>query len=601
MRIASCFKFGRKSDFSMNLSAKISAVAIATIIAFAPLVLNVNTPAFAQEESDFITNAEFIKGHLEQAVANKESGNIELAIAHAGHPIEEVFTLMEEPLSDANPQLAADLKAKLTALPNAANSDTSLAFEQKVTEIVDLIDEAVEAVAGEDIEVATVVVVISNLLETAEHEYEEGVENGQIKEMIEYQDASAFISRANALFETVKADIDEHEAEEIEGFLEQLVNSVNAKADPSDIETLVSGIMHEFEEAVPSGAENENVKFAANIEFIKGHLAQAMANKQAGSVELAIAHSGHPIEEVFSLIEEELAEHDEALSTQLKSSLTALGNQANTLSASDFQSKVAEINEMLDKAYTSVIEQEERSDPKFNALVVITLLETAEHEYEEAVEGGKIVEMIEYQDSTAFIARAEAVFDSFKAQVPSHEAEETEEFFEHLNSLTKANAGLEEVEIVIGGIVHELEEALGLEEEEEETELGGWEYIARINDLLDEAAEEYEEGNAQRAKALAVEAYLENYENIESDIKADDPELMEKIEIDMRVNLVKMIDDGRPVDEVKAHISMIKTDLQTAKAVVTPEFPVTMAIIVVVMASVVAMARFRGSIFRPSV
>jgi uncharacterized protein YegL len=76
---------------------------------------------------------------------------------------------------------------------------------------------------------------------------------------------------------------------------------------------------------------------------------------------------------------------------------------------------------------------------------------------------------------------------------------------------------------------------------------------------------------------------------------------MEKIEIDMRVNLVKMIDDGRPVDEVKAHISMIKTDLQTAKAVVTPEFPVTMAIIVVVMASVVAMARFRGSIFRPSI
>lgn len=600
MRIASCFKFGRKSDFSMNLSAKISAVAIATIIAFAPLVLNVNTPAFAQEESDFITNAEFIKGHLEQAVANKESGNIELAIAHAGHPIEEVFTLMEEPLSDANPQLAADLKAKLTALPNAANSDTSLAFEQKVTEIVDLIDEAVEAVAGEDIEVATVVVVISNLLETAEHEYEEGVENGQIKEMIEYQDASAFISRANALFETVKADIDEHEAEEIEGFLEQLVNSVNAKADPGDIEVLVSGIIHEFEEAVPSGAENENVKFAANIEFIKGHLAQAMANKQAGSVELAIAHSGHPIEEVFSLIEEELAEHDEALSTQLKSSLTALGNQANTLSASDFQSKVAEINEMLDKAYTSVIEQEERSDPKFNALVVITLLETAENEYEEGVEAGEIVEMIEYQDSTAFIARAEAVFDSFKAQVPSHEAEETEEFFEQLNSLTKANASSEEVETVIGGIVNELEEALGLEEEEE-IKPGGWEYIAKINELLDQAAEEYEEGNAQRARALTLEAYLENYENIEGDIKEDDPELMEKIEIDMRVNLVKMIDDGRPIDEIKAHISMIKTDLQTAKAVVTPEFPVTMAIIIVVMASVITMARFRGSIFRPPI
>ncbi len=380
-----------KDVLAMDLSARISAVAIAAMIAFAPLALNVSTPAFAQEPSDFITNAEFIKGHLEQATANKEAGNVELAIAHAGHPIDEVFTLMEEPLSDANPQLAADLKAKLTALPNAANSDTSQAFKQKTTEITGLIDEAVKAVAGEkSTDAATLVAVISNLLETAENEYEEGVKDG------------------------------------------------------------------------------------------------------------------------------------------------------------------------------------------------------------------KIVEMVEYQDSTAFIARAEAVFDSIKTQVPTHEAEEAEEFFGQLNSLTKANSSLEEVKIVIGGIVNELEEGLGLEKEEE-TKLDGWGYIAKINELLDQAAEEYEEGNTQKARALAVEAYLDNYENIESDIDEDNPQLMEKIEIDMRVNLVKMIDDGRPVDEVKAHISMIKADLETAKAVVTPEFPVTIAIIVVVMASAIAVTRFRGSIFRPSI
>ena len=54
----------------------------------------------------------------------------------------------------------------------------------------------------------------------------------QIVEMIEYQDASAFISRANAVFVTIHSDIDAQKAEEILEIFEQLESSLQANADP---------------------------------------------------------------------------------------------------------------------------------------------------------------------------------------------------------------------------------------------------------------------------------------------------------------------------------------------------------------------------------
>ena len=180
---------------------------------------------------------------------NKQAGSVELAIAHAGHPIEEVFTLMEGPLSEVSPQRAVDLKDALEDLPNSIESDTAQAVSQKVADINGMLDEAVEVFAGvEAEEAATKAGVIIDLLETAGVEYSEAVENGQIIEMIEYQDASAFISRADAVFATIQSEIDAHEAEEIVEFFQQLDSSLNANADPANVQTLLDGIVHELQE-----------------------------------------------------------------------------------------------------------------------------------------------------------------------------------------------------------------------------------------------------------------------------------------------------------------------------------------------------------------
>ena len=341
--------------------------------------------------------------------------------------------------------------------------------------------------------------------------------------------------------------------------------------------------------AVPAFAQNEErVQFVANIEFIKGHLEQAVGNKQENSTELAKAHSGHPIAEHYSLIEEEVEEHNGELNTELKSALTALPGQVDSLSASEFQATVTEISGLLDDAKESAISAAERNDPKFNAVVMISVLEAAEHEYEEAVQNGTVKEMVEYQDANGFISRAKSIYDgSVKSAVPAHEDEEIVEFFELLDARVEAKADFGQVETAVGGIIHELAEVFELESEGTE-ELDGWGYIDNIKELLDHSLEVYAEGEFQAARALAVEAYLENYEFIEADIEQDDPELMEKIELDLREELTQMIDDRRPAAEIGSHIEMIKTDLETARTVVVPEFPLAVVVLASVAATVLA-------------
>lgn len=337
----------------------------------------------------------------------------------------------------------------------------------------------------------------------------------------------------------------------------------------------------------------EQADFLANIDFIRGHLEKAIENKNAGQTNLAVAHAGHPVEEIYSLVEGEIEENDAELNTELKDALVTLANDVDNISAAEVETAVADIDTLLEEAVAAVVGD---ADSALRARTSMLLLETAELEYEEAVAEGEIVEMIEYQDASAFIHRAQVLFDAIKADMPEDEAGEVEELFEELNGLVSAKADIEQVETAIGGINNEFADVFGFEEEAEE--LGGWEYIGRINELLDQSVQEYEDGEFDEARALAREAYIDNYEFIEPDIAEDNRELMEKIEADMRVELVQMIDEGRPVAEIQAQVDQIKTDLETARAVVTPEFPVAAIAAALGIGATVAYARVRTSFGR---
>ncbi|HEX9678862.1 hypothetical protein [Nitrososphaera sp.] len=502
-------------------------------------------------------------------------------------------TLQPDVAAKIGTEYEADLSHELEELMEASAAGDLANANEVAAEISALLD----AYEGkESTGIAGALNTMKDMLTLVDIEYTDAVANGQIVDQTEYDETILFLQRATDTFKAAKAalmEVGSGAAGELEEDLATIATLVQNKADPAEVRTVVQHAFVEIEaiRAVAGGSAD----FATNIEFIRGHLEMAVANKNAGNIELALAHAGHPVEEVYSLITVQLTSADLELDAELESAMTTLANQIDTMSASQVESTVEDINVLLDDAIVAVVGGEV-SDPVFAAMVMVLLLQTAGVEYSEAVEKGQIIEMIEYQDASAFIHRAEAMFEGVKDDMTAHEAEEVTEFFEELNSAVSSNAEPSQINIQLGGIIHELDEVFALEVEGA-GELDGWGYIDHIHELLDEALEEYRAGNGPEARALAIEAYLDNYEFIEADIAEEDRPLMEKIEIDMRVELVQMIDQDRPVSEVEAHVEQIKTDLETARAVVTPEFPVAAIAAALAVAGTVAYTRVRTSAF----
>lgn len=90
--------------------------------------------------------------------------------------------------------------------------------------------------------------------------------------------------------------------------------------------------------------------------------------------------------------------------------------------------------------------------------------------------------------------------------------------------------------------------------------------INNIEKILDDVSTNYRNGEKETAFSLATNAYLENYEYVESAIAQKDQPLMEKIELMLRVDLRNMIKNGDASDIIDAKIDSIKMELTKAKS-----------------------------------
>jgi hypothetical protein len=192
---------------------------------------------------EFVSNIEQIRGHLDQALINKESENITLAEAHTLHPIEEIYSSIEDQLANQNSTLNQTLSAALQNLPSSATNATLQEFESQIDYVNTLLNDSMQAVvpsAEFSNNPAFNASVVGRLLDVAGHEYEEAVENGTVKAIVEYQDAQAFIYRAHLVFNSSASNINQsmaHEVEEVNEFFSNLNGAVNNKEDPATVET----------------------------------------------------------------------------------------------------------------------------------------------------------------------------------------------------------------------------------------------------------------------------------------------------------------------------------------------------------------------------
>jgi hypothetical protein len=317
----------------------------------------------------------------------------------------------------------------------------------------------------------------------------------------------------------------------------------------------------------------DSLAFSGNIAEMKGHLDMAVFNLKQGERELAEIHAGHPVEEYWILIGEDIKKRDLELFQSLDRELLEVHEMADTASVEEFETKVNDVSTLLDKAEALVVPLEIRIGFIYKIRVALSLLETAESEYEVGVsESGEVKEIAEYQDSIAFVNRAKKIYQEIRSAVDEHEAEEIDEFFEELIVAMTEKQAPSKVETFLKGIIHEFQEVADIEvaTEEEKGPLG---YIETIEMLLPELVHEYAEGGYEEADELAVKAYLDNFEFVEGPLGSIDPELNEELEHLLREELRELIRNRAPADEVEAMVREIGERLETAEGLLSGETP----------------------------
>jgi hypothetical protein len=355
-------------------------------------------------------------------------------------------------------------------------------------------------------------------------------------------------------------------------------------------ETLTTAPMHN---AANNTSTNENatianqpnatlVEFISNIEQIRGHLEQALINKESGNNTLAQAHVLHPIEEVYSNIQDQLANQNSTLNQTLSTALQNLSYSVTNAALPDVESQINHINMLLnDSVQTVAPNSASNNNSAFNASVVARLLNIAGDEYEEAVANGTVKAIVEYQDAQTFIHRAQSIFNSSENRLNqssssvAQEVQELNKFFSNLNSAINNKEDPTTIEATtINWIIHGLAEITGLSESQLAGEEAGTAtseeknpvaIINHIKSLLNHnLLAAYRSQDYATAESVAIEAYLDNYENIEATIAQQDRALMGQIELMLREDLRQMVKDRVPVEQIEQQVALIDANLDRA-------------------------------------
>lgn len=295
------------------MMTKVTAIFTALLFAVTPLAF-----ADESEKHDFASALEETLGHFHALELNLDDDNAELAIVHATHPIAELYDSMKAELQEYDPELDAKMQETLTNL-RANTVDVSREDAQAALDDARmLIEEARLFVVGEELsnDPNFKLSLIKTLLETSAAEYAEAVAEGQISEMAEFQDGSAFVWRSQQIFDEIKADLPEHEVEEIDEFYADMWHAYDNKSDPSLVKTLVDGINHEIEEITGEESESEGLHmYFENIEQLLSDASEEYAN---GNNNAALSLATKAYLDNYEFLEAPIAMQDEELMEEIE-------------------------------------------------------------------------------------------------------------------------------------------------------------------------------------------------------------------------------------------------------------------------------------------
>jgi predicted secreted protein with PEFG-CTERM motif len=317
----------------------------------------------------FAGSLEETLGHFWAIEQNLDDNNAELALVHATHPIAELYDSMKPELKEANPEFDTKFQNTLMDLGKKTGSDVTREDAQKaMDEAKAIIQEARILVVGEELsnDTAFKAKLMQGLLLTSIGEYEEGIKSGQIEMMAEFQDGSAFVWKSEQIFDEIKSDLPEHEAEEIEEFYSDLWNAYDKKSDPELVATFANGIINELGEAI--GEEAEETDLLTYVENIRNLLNQVKVKYAEGDKDMAQSLATKAYLDNFEFLEGPLEESNPELVDEIE---TMMREELRDMISND--APVSEVDQQVDDILAKM-DTVAKIVPEFGTIAVMILV-----------------------------------------------------------------------------------------------------------------------------------------------------------------------------------------------------------------------------------
>ena len=241
----------------MNLKfilTTIFAISVVDFNIFPLLYSDSNLFSFVDAQQSAISDHEFhgyleqMKGHLDASIINVQSNNSVLAIAHALHPIEEIVDIINNRLIQTNETLTKEFSTKLNNYVQTVKSNdlNKIIIEKAKLEnlLNDALDQSISLEKRNNRDY--ILNVTAELITIASEEFNEAMYNGQIINLLEYQDGQQFIKRAIMLLEESQALLLSENDKKYIDKIREMEKDMDLKRDPSDVDMNVKDMICEI-------------------------------------------------------------------------------------------------------------------------------------------------------------------------------------------------------------------------------------------------------------------------------------------------------------------------------------------------------------------
>ena len=205
---------------------------------------------------------------------------------------------------------------------------------------------------------------IAALLLTAGREYEEAVANGALRELIEYQDAYAFVNEAKRLYAAIEPEVRtkaSHEADEIAEAFASLTAALAGSQPPAkpapvdEVQQATALIGHELAEVV-GAVELTHRDPAEVVEAIGELLDEMVETYRAGRTDEALEIAAETYLENYEVIEAAVIANAPEINAELEPLLAAemRATMREGKPVADLEAKVARAKDLLAQALATI-------------------------------------------------------------------------------------------------------------------------------------------------------------------------------------------------------------------------------------------------------